>query len=400
MFLLNNVYLTKRKKKKMITITLVIIVIITLAIFLIVKFYPTSKVHLKYKGFSETEFAWLETLSKENIEYFIRTEELYPLLKEKYFQVNNFSEYIAFYQKNKELSFYELVMVVNNGLQKENIEITHDLLQFFYTENFDPNRFMRYINYQKENPELENEKIVFLVNQDIDEIITTYDELIDQFMKEKYFIKNNLERYISYYKNNKIDLSTTVAIVNSNADYNFYTNTENADFTKGALILVNKYYHLDESYIPTNLTIIEKDYGEANEILQISYDSFKKMADAAKEEELTLYIKNAYQSHQDLNDAYINDTVSTRAGYSEYQTGLAIDISNNSENDFERTNEFRWLRNHAHEYGFILRYPSGKEKITGFTYEPYHYRYVGVETATKIRELNITFDEYYAYYVK
>ena len=403
MFLSNRIYLTKRKKKKILKIIILLIAVIVIATILIIKFYPTSKINLKNKGFSETEVSWIQNLSKESQEYFLATEELYPLLKEKNFQVSNFSEYIAFYQKNNNLSFYELVMVVNHGLQNSNIEIIHDVLEFFYTENFEPNRLTRYIAYQNENSELEKEKIILFVNQDIDEVTMIYDESIDHFLKEKYFIKKNLKRYISYYTNNKVDYATTVARVNSNTDYDYYTNTQSADFTKGALILVNKYYYLDDSYIPTNLTIIEKEYGEANETLQILYDSFKKMANAAKEEDLNLYIKNAYQSHQELNDTYINDTISTRPGYSEYQTGLAIDIVNDSEADlskFERTEEFRWLKNHAHEYGFILRYPNGKEKITGFSYEPYHYRYVGVEAATKIKQLNITFDEYYEYYVK
>ena len=68
--------------------------------------------------------------------------------------------------------------------------------------------------------------------------------------------------------------------------------------------------------------------------------------------------------------------------------------------NFEQTEEFNWLQEHAHEYGFILRYPKDKEHITGYKYESWHYRYVGIETATKIHELGITFDEYYAYFLE
>ena len=68
-------------------------------------------------------------------------------------------------------------------------------------------------------------------------------------------------------------------------------------------------------------------------------------------------------------------------------------------NEFENTEEFKWLQNNAYKYGFILRYPKGKENITGYEYESWHYRYVGEEVAEEIHNLDITFDEYYAYYL-
>ena len=93
---------------------------------------------------------------------------------------------------------------------------------------------------------------------------------------------------------------------------------------------------------------------------------------------------------------------SARAGHSEHQTGLAIDIADLSldYDNFEITKEFKWVKENAHKYGFIMRYPKGKFHITGFKYEPWHYRYVGIDVAKKIKEAGITFDEYYAYYVE
>ena len=78
-----------------------------------------------------------------------------------------------------------------------------------------------------------------------------------------------------------------------------------------------------------------------------------------------------------------------------------MDLSNNwaLEEVFENTKEFAWLKEHAHEYGYILRYTKGKEDITGYTYEPWHYRYVGVDIATKIHDENLTFEEYYVLYM-
>jgi len=90
------------------------------------------------------------------------------------------------------------------------------------------------------------------------------------------------------------------------------------------------------------------------------------------------------------------DLASARPGHSEHQTGLAIDImgSNEDYNKFEESVEFEWMKNNAHLYGFILRYPKGKENITGFKYEPWHYRYIGKKVATIIYNENITLEEY------
>ncbi len=74
--------------------------------------------------------------------------------------------------------------------------------------------------------------------------------------------------------------------------------------------------------------------------------------------------------------------------------------SNPNINDFEKSKEFEWMKKNAHKYGFILRYPENKEYITGYMYEPWHYRYVGIEAATYIYEHNITYEEYYEYFIK
>ena len=81
---------------------------------------------------------------------------------------------------------------------------------------------------------------------------------------------------------------------------------------------------------------------------------------------------------------------------------MAVDIQTYGSNakTFEEFDEFKWLQDNAHKYGFILRYPKDKEYLTGYEYESWHYRYVGVEVATYIYENNITFDEYYAYFVE
>ena len=92
------------------------------------------------------------------------------------------------------------------------------------------------------------------------------------------------------------------------------------------------------------------------------------------------------------------DTYSARPGSSEHQTGLAVDI-NAADDWFNNTKEAKWLANNAYKYGFILRYPKGKEYITGYQYESWHYRYVGEKVAKYIYEHDITYEEYYATFI-
>ena len=99
------------------------------------------------------------------------------------------------------------------------------------------------------------------------------------------------------------------------------------------------------------------------------------------------------------------ETFSARAGHSEHQTGYAVDVTTpavaqQNLGAFEYTKEFTWMANNAHKFGFILRFPNGKSNITGYIYEPWHYRYVGVDAAKQIKEENLTLEEYYAYYIK
>lgn len=399
-------------KKKLILFGTIAILV---GLLLIVLWLTTKKPKItKHSDFTDTELRWIESLSKKNQNYFFDHKELYGLIKHNNFQVSKFPEYIDFYQKYSNLSLHEIIMIVNHNLQNEEIETSKRALELMDEKHFEPSRLKRYLAYQKENSTLERNQIILLVNQDIDTIIMKYHDSIDGFLKEPYFIKENLERYIQYHEQHKIDFTTTVAYVNSNVDYDYYTNTQNSDLEKDHLMIVNKYYALPNDYIPSDLVSIEHKYGQLK-IKKEAYEAFKKMADAAKKENLSLYIQSPYRSYQtqatlyqrycDKDGKTIADTYSARPGHSEHQTGYAIDITNGagqSLSSFESTKEFYWMKENAHHYGFILRYPKGKEKenITGYQYEPWHYRYVGVEVATKVKELDITFDEYYAYYIK
>lgn len=284
----------------------------------------------------------------------------------------------------------------------------------------------KYIDYRNSNEfklkqigynETEIKDITKLKDDQIKAILKKkYNRLNIKFIRQKYFITNNLDRYIKYYNNHKDDkISHIVSIVNVCADEDYYDKdtVKKTDIAKKELMLVNKFNYLDENYAPDDIVKVSMQfaYGD-NEIKKEVYEKFRSMYNDAKKEGLYLIITSSYRDYnfqKELWDSYANqkgdewaDSVSARAGYSEHQTGYTLDIVTYKANmsSFEKTDEFKWLQNNAYKYGFILRYPKDKEDITGYSYESWHYRYVGKDVATKIKKLGITFDEYYAYFIE
>lgn len=270
------------------------------------------------------------------------------------------------------------------------------------------------LGYNEEQIEI----IEKLNDKNIKDILTKkFDKNIPKFAKQKYFMYKNLDRYLKYYKEHKEDkLSHIISIVNVHADSEWYDEDaiKKSDQSKGKLLLVNKFNQLDEKYAPKNLIAISTTYayGNNNSASEEAFKAYKNMKYDATKEDLSLIITSSYRdfSTQDelWNDyAYTYsekyaDSISARAGFSEHQSGYAFDIVNYSSDlgNFEETDEFKWLQKNAYKYGFILRYPKDKEDITGYDYESWHYRYVGKDVAKAIKEKNITFDEYYAYYIE
>lgn len=178
------------------------------------------------------------------------------------------------------------------------------------------------------------------------------------------------------------------------------------------IVLVNKNYKLPNDYIPNDLELISNHYANKNKYLRTeAKEAFEELSQDAKELGYKIIAVSTYRdyNYQDrLYNEYVElkgkdyaDKCSARPGHSEHQTGLAVDVmgSNNDYDEFEKSNEFEWMKNNSYKYGFILRYPQDKTKITGFKYEPWHYRYVGVEIAKIIYEEDITLEEYYDKYI-
>ena len=137
-------------------------------------------------------------------------------------------------------------------------------------------------------------------------------------------------------------------------------------------------------------------------------DAAKKLTQAARGADYSVYLTGGYKTYAEMNTAYTKAGEGTRTaevaepGTCEHQTGLCIDFTATSTGPFDDTAKDKpisgWLERHAHEYGFILRYPEGKEEITGVAYSPWHYRYVGVEAATYIYDKELCLEEFLALY--
>ena len=166
-------------------------------------------------------------------------------------------------------------------------------------------------------------------------------------------------------------------------------NVKGVTFVDGIMI-VNKTYSLPKDYDPGDLTDDTKK-------------AFEDMRDAAAEEGIELWVQSGfrtYERQEELYNRYVNehgseyaDDYSARPGYSEHQSGLSFDV-NEAGTKFEETKEGEWIAAHAHEYGFIIRFPEGKEKFTGYEFEPWHLRYVGNELAGHLKESGECLEEY------
>lgn len=261
------------------------------------------------------------------------------------------------------------------------------------------------IVYLKENAE---DKLEDILNID-------YEEYIIPILKEKYFLWKNFKTYLEYIKEYpEKKYEEIIQEVNIGTNKAFYTDAKETDLTKEYALLVNKYHFLSSDYEPEDLVRANGQYTFSNNqyMRQEVYSAFTDMFFAAKEEGLTLLINSSYRNYENQQKAYKDyedaggksyaDRYAARPGFSEHQTGLSLDIFTPefpTTSTFHLSKEYTWLLANAHKYGFILRYPEGKEKITGFSYESWHYRYLGVELATKVYESGLTYDEYYAYYL-
>ncbi len=208
-----------------------------------------------------------------------------------------------------------------------------------------------------------------------------------------------MKKYIAYL--------LLIFILRGDGVMTFYKNIKRIENPEDILVLVNKNNKLDSTYIPKDLEKISIHYAHEEKYLRKeAKEAFEKMSEEATKQGYHVVAVSTYRNYEYQANLYKNyvekkgteyaDSCSARKGHSEHQTGLAVDVEGeNKDYDlFENTKEFDWMNKNAHLYGFILRYPQNKTNITGFKFEPWHYRYVGKEIAKKIYEKKITLEEY------
>ena len=176
------------------------------------------------------------------------------------------------------------------------------------------------------------------------------------------------------------------------------------------LILVNKNNPISEVFKPNDLTLIENNNDKNILIRDEVNTKYKEMLKDASKHSLNMYVVSGYRSYEYQESIFeknatkdgidVANTYSAKPGESEHQTGLAIDIGNgvcDVEECFDKSKEYKWLAKNSYKYGFILRYPKNKTDITGYIYEPWHYRYVGVDVAKQIYDSKLTLEEFLKY---
>lgn len=370
----------KNNKKKVLILIIIIILILSLVYILMPKNYGYNK-------------KAIEVFKENDLYEQIKDKKIYSKTLEEAINQNSFNkEYFLEYLDIKYIDDKDFISNINKLLN---------------------------LGYSSKDINAIYNKIPDSVNIIID---SKYNKDIINIMNLSYFKIDNLKRYLDYdimevksiydISNIKKDFNyeDVVTYVNANLDKEYYSSDNligNEDASK-IDVLVNKYHKLDENYEPSDLTIIDSKYASGTQKLRKEAQiKFEEMASDMAKENLKIYAGSTYRSYtyqKGLYDRYVKkdgfaaaETYSARSGYSEHQLGLAVDIVNDkwdylSEND----KEYDYLVKNSYKYGFILRYPRGSEYVTGYMFEDWHFRYLGIELAAKVFNSGLTYDEYIA----
>ena len=352
-----------KKKLKLKTKNVKILVIVLVAIYLLI-----GPVKLMFKGYS------IISSFKMNF-YGIKSEAL----DNKYSKV--------------------LDKIINKGYFDKDYLEEYFKIDYYDKDNFikDVDKYLE-LGYKSESIN----KINMINSKKLYEIATKYDKDLVEYLKYDYFKPELYERYKNYFNE---DYKETLINVNIGLDKEYYedpTIVNNYSIT----MIVNKYNKLDENFVPPELIELNNCSNGGEYLTKEAKESFDKLCKAITDEGLSLGTTSAYRSYQDQESTYnyylknngkeYADSYASRPGFSEHQTGLAIDVKSTKASPFKITKEYKWMVENAYKYGFILRYPDNKENITGFKSETWHYRYVGEEVAKYLHENDITYEEYHA----
>lgn len=198
----------------------------------------------------------------------------------------------------------------------------------------------------------------------------------------------------------------------TNSYVTYYEKAKDITNAEDLTALVTKNKLVPESYVPTDLTEIDSNFSvDGLQLRKEAAESFTAFATNASSNGARIYAVLGYRSYEDQQSAYNSLSLysgeeyalthAAKPGASEHQTGLSVNVAvvGQESEDFETTTSGQWALQNCSTYGFIERYPKGKEYLTGFTAETDHFRYVGKQLAQEITASKLTFDEFYALYL-
>jgi len=253
----------------------------------------------------------------------------------------------------------------------------------------------------------------FLTEMEID--LEEYITLMNEISKSgvyPHFLDENTSRYEAYQREHpEIPYEQILSFINIGMDYGFYNNITLAPDLYEVSVLVNKNFNLPSQWEPENMEFVSRGRTMNPE----AAEHFDLMREAITNEGFEVHVISAYRSRgrqarifsdeMELRGRAAAERSVARAGHSEHQTGLVVDILHRSYGslryaNFQETELFRWLTQNAHEYGFILRYPDEYQEYHGYIFEPWHWRYVGIEIATAMfNEKIVLYEDFYGRYI-
>ena len=314
-------------------------------------------------------------------------------------------------EQNIDTSKYSKVLefVLLNNIYNEDYLNEYESIEYVDSDNF-ANILTTFLPKGYSGKEINY--ITKLSDKNIDKLSKIDYVDISKYYSISNFDVNKIDRYNNFYKNNDYAIEDVVTYVNIGMDLPVYTDTSEVSDPDSLLVLVNKYHYLPDGYEPDDLGYVPGAYGNNVPMRKVIVDAFKELQRAALEEidvefmPTTAYRGYSFQST--LYNNYVNedgveaaDTYSARPGYSEHQTGLSIDLRNTALGSNIRLTDdnYEWLSNNAYRFGFIIRFPEDKTYITGYQFENWHIRYVGLDVAKTIYEEDLTLEEYIDLYV-
>jgi len=335
------------------------------------------------------------------------------------------------YPLNKENNskYSEKVITIMEELKIKDI-VNHDkhsktleemLLNNMYDINFikeyenidyiEKNNFLNNVNNLLEkgyNAKEVNNIFNKLSDTNINKLVNTNYQKLEDFYEIKNFDVDNLERYNTYKDDKNITTQDAVTQVNIGLDHDYYTETKEVENPDDITVLVNKFNYLSEDYEPNDLVSLSNgSQFKLRKVAAVAYEELIKYASDNGVDVIPFSGYRSYDTQKVIYNSHVNkngrekaDTYSARPGHSEHQLGLAVDIKSKDYELKRLTKEdAEWINKNCSKFGFIVRYTKEDEYITGYMEETWHLRYVGESIATEVMNLGITYDEYYDLYL-